>query len=82
MKTFKEFRYDLQEIDNNALGFGTGVNVVSNIAKFAGNKIVKPAVVNTLRRGYGMYKGIKKFIDKRPNTVKMEIGQDAKDMQK
>ena len=55
MKTFKEFRYDLQEIDNNALGFGTGVNVVSNIAKFAGNKIVKPAVVNTLRRGYGMY---------------------------
>ena len=83
MKTFKQFneesQYHLQEIDRNMMGIGTGLNLAAKVGKFAFNNLVKKPVVAGARKAYGTYKGIKKFIDKRPNTTKFEIDQINRD---
>ena len=83
MKTFKQFneesQYHLHEIDQKMLGLGTGLKIAGNVGKFAFNNLVKKPIVATARKAYGTYKGIKKFIDKRPNTTKFEIDQMNRD---
>ena len=83
MKTFKQFneesQYHLHEIDRNMMGLGTGLNIAAKVGKFAFNNLVKKPVVATAKKAYGTYKGIKKFIDKRPNTTKFEIDQMNRD---
>ena len=83
MKTFKQFneesQYHLHEIDQKMLGLGTGLKIAGNVGKFAFNNLVKKPIVATARKAYGTYKGIKKFIDKRPNTAKFEIDQMNRD---
>ena len=83
MKTFKQFneesQYHLDEVDRNMMGLGTGLNIAAKVGKFAFNNLVKRPVVAGVRKAYGTYKGIKKFIDKRPNTAKFEIDQMNRD---
>ena len=80
MKTFKQFneesQYHLHEIDRMNLGLGT---IAGKVAKFGFNNLVKKPIVGTAKKAYGTYKGIKKFIDKRPNTTKFEIDQMNRD---
>ena len=80
MKTFKQFneesQYHLDEVDRMNLGLGM---LPFKVAKFVGNQLIKKPIVSGVKRAYGAYKGIKKFIDKRPNTTKFEIDQLNRD---
>ena len=78
MKTFKQFneeaRQHLDEIDRNMGGLGLGVKIASGVANVA-----KKVTVGGVRRAIDTARGIKKFIKNRPNTVKFEIQQDARE---
>ena len=78
MKTFKQFneeaRQHLDEIDRNMGGLGLGVKIMGGAANLA-----KKVTVGGVRRAIDTARGIKKFIKNRPNTVKFEIQQDARE---
>jgi hypothetical protein len=80
MKTFKQFneeaQYHLDEVDRMNLGLGM---LPFKVAKFVGNQMIKKPIVYGAKKAYGAYKGIKNFIDKRPNTTKYEIDQINRD---